>query len=120
MKTLIVCLILGFSSLVLALPWNSILVYFNQADDFPQPAAANNNGYFSWANCLDKSDDFQPGGPTGSTVLPAKCQPDTLYNWGGLERLKELNDQAGAGKAWAPLFEMQIYTHINPAATFAY
>jgi len=108
------------ASTAMADEWDQVMVYFNKKDAIPARTNANNKGYYAWAKCWDDKFDNQPVGPDDVKGLPAPCRPDTLYSWGGLHKLGDLEKEAGEGKPWSDRFSTNIFTHINPVATFGY
>jgi hypothetical protein len=100
--------------------WDSAMKYFDKAHSYVRPTKKNNNGYFGWNDCWDGDFDGQPIGSPDIVGLPKICQPDTLYSWGDQRKLDMLNKEAGADKKWSNLFAREIFTHINPVATFGY
>lgn len=55
----------------------------------------------------------------GSYILP-ECAPDTLYSWGGFEKLKALLTHMEDGWPWTTQFSRTVFTTSSAAGTFGY
>lgn len=97
-----------------------LLKLFDPANAYPKDRPDGSTGaYFRWTNCFTPETGRSPTRRVGNT-LHEDCRPDTLYSWQadkGVQRFA----QAASGAKWASSFpQTSLYTHINPAATFAY
>jgi hypothetical protein len=53
-------------------------------------------------------------------IIDDECAPDTLYSWGGIDKLAWFIKNLGNGKNWPEIFQRSLYTTQSPAATFGY
>jgi hypothetical protein len=116
LQLIVITLVLMCASVAAhATDWGNLLTYFNASDAYPTKEA-----FFGWDQCWDDQFDNQPIGPHDVPGLPTICQPDTLYTWEGPRTLAMLKSEAGDEKPWAKYFDKEIFSHINPVATFGY
>ncbi len=66
----------------------------------------------------------EPWGPIGGYFdLRPKCRPDVLYSWGGIAKLKEIQETLPDDQIWTGSpnpSRKQIYTALSPISTYAY
>lgn len=52
--------------------------------------------------------------------LVDECKPDTLYSWGGFDKMQWFKDNLNSSKSWPSELPRSLYTVPFPATTFGY
>lgn len=74
---------------------------------------------FSMKNCGVAKHRYHLTKNTHGFIDP-ECQPDTLYSWGGFEKLAWFINNLPNGGPWPTKFKRSLYTTQSPVATFGY
>jgi hypothetical protein len=71
--------------------------------------------------CLDRDQENHPAKHTNDWFLTSDCAPDTLYSWGPMKKIRDLESSIGAG-AWKkrPFFNDALFLAESPASSFGY
>ena len=84
-------------------------------------ADAHPDGPNPFTACLDRDQSNHPAKHTDDWHLTNDCAPDTLYSWGPIKKIRDLEASIGPG-AWKkrPFFNDALFLAESPASSFGY
>lgn len=76
-------------------------------------------GFSKWKDCGVPADEYHLTKNLNG-ILAQGCRPDTLYSWGGFDKLKWFADNLKDGAEWPDKLPRPLFTTESAAATFGY
>lgn len=76
-------------------------------------------GFTEWKKCSTAAHAFHMTKNVDGFIVP-ECSPDTLYSWGGTDKLKWYADTLKDGSAWPEKLPRALFTSHSAAGSFGY